>query len=464
MAKRRRTTRRAVKRSAKRSAKRGAYKSRKTHLKSRGRTQRGGEGWKDKVEAAARDKAAAATELLKEKFYNFTENVSAATMLMGALNTTINVFITVANAIFSLMVMGLILATVASNPREFATAASNEMKNKVSKQFATLKEKMKELIGDNERLNGCINLFENGITSGTITIQQDTSNTSDVGKTCIYSPGIATEQGPAKSYQALIVGEWDQAEAEAEAEENVYGQPMYLIWVNGGGLNPDRVFKNTIKIVSNEKDKGEFTKLANNRIGQQKVTMEQAREFYGLNQIPESSLDENTTPVQTNQTDSDEQNISGNLFVRKFTSLIRELRGSPDKKKFVIDAFEGFVAVSKSKLNRLINGVVSDKDKDKDKNNMKLCIIELKDFLKEKIKKQIELLRNPANGKGDITSASSAPLESSEPSEPSASSAPLASSASSAPLASLASSASGLFENGKNMMSKFTSFSNRFGG
>ena len=262
------------------------------------------------------------------------------------------------------------------------------MKNKVSKQFATLKEKMKELMGDDERLNGCINLFESKITSGTVMIQ-DTSNTSDVGKTCIYSPGIATEQGPAKSYQALIVGEWDQA----EAEENGYNQPMYLIWVNGGGLNPDRVFKNTIKIVSNEEEK-EFTKLAGNRISQQNVTMQQAREFYGLNQIPESSLDENTTPVQTNQTDSDEQNISGNLFVRKFTSLIRELMGSPDKKKFVIDAFEGFVAVSKSKLNRLINGV-SDKDKDKN-NDMKVCIIELKNFLKEKIKEQIDLLRKPA--------------------------------------------------------------------
>ena len=168
--------------------------------------------------------------------------------------------------------------------------------------------------------------------------------------------------------------------------------------------------------------------MEGNRIGQQYVTMQQAREFYGLNQIPESSLDENTTPVQTNQTDSDEQKISGNLFVRKFTSLIRELIRSPDKKKFVIDAFEGFVAVSKSKLNRLINGV-SD-------NDMKVCIIELKDFLKEKIKEQIDLLRKPATVLGDTTS---------EPSEPSAS------------------SALGLFKNGREMLNKMPPFGNPFG-
>ena len=385
MAKRRRTTRRAVKRSAKRSAKRGAYKSRKTHLKSRGRTQRGGQGWKEKLEAAAREKAeaaAAAAAALREKTAALQKEgqdfITKKTSDFSTGSTVIEVGVAIANiipkifnAVFSLMVMVYILSTIARNPRAFAGAAKEEL----IKKLADLKKRMEELPG----LKDCINIFESKIqTQETMNPPSSPPPESNVGKTCIYSPGIGS-----LSYQALIVGEWDQA----KAKEYDYDKPQYLIWVNGGGLDPEYVSKDRediIKIVSNEKDEGEFNKLEGNRIGQQNVTMQQAREYYSLTSESLEPTDGPAPPIIL----PEQQETIVDMLKRRAT----EFSKATDKKQFIVGAVNGYIAASKLMLERFTERVQDKQLKD--------CIQSIKEALTQQIKSQVAELKRKLSGIG----------------------------------------------------------------
>lgn len=395
MAKRRRTTRRAVKRSAKRSAKRGAYKSRKTHLKSRGRTQRGGEKkWyemlNEKAEAAAaaaREKAEAAGSYLtplKEKAQGVLtdglSNVSAGTAVINVGVAIANIIPKIFNAVFSLMVMVYILSTIARNPTAFAGAAKEEL----IKKLADLRERMKGLPG----LKDCINIFESKIqTQVTMSPPSPPPPESNVGKTCIYSPGIATTKGTL-SYQALIVGEWDQA----KATEYDYDKPQYLIWVNGGGLDPEYVSKDRediIKIVSNEEDEKEFNKLEGNRIGQQNVTTQQAREYYSLTKSLEPT-DGPAPPIIL----PEQQETIVDMLKRRAT----EFSKATDKKQFIVGAVNGYIAASKLMLERFTERLNDEE--------LKKCILRIKEALTQQIKTQVAELKSKLSGISDSDSDS----------------------------------------------------------
>ena len=342
MAKRRRTTKRAMKRSAKRSAKRGAYKSRKTHLKSRGRTQRGG-------------------------IFGF----SAGTAVIDVGVAIANIIPKIFNAVFSLMVMVYILSTIARNPRAFAEAGNEHLKAKL----ADLKKRMEELPG----LKDCINIFESEIqTKVTMNPPSPPPPESNVGKTCIYSPGIGS-----LSYQALIVGEWDQV----EAAKNDYGKPMYFIWVNGGGLDREPVFQNTIKIVLNEQDKEEFNKLEGNRIGQQNVTMQQAREYYSLTKSLEPT-DGPAPPIIL----PEQQETIVDMLKRRAT----EFSKATDKKQFIVGAVNGYIAARKLRLERFTERLNDD--------DLKNCILRIKEALTQQIKSQVAELKSKLSGIGDDSS------------------------------------------------------------
>ena len=358
MAKRRSATRRAVKRSAKRSAKRGAYKSRKNQRNSRGRTQRGG------VFGALISKA---TDAMTAASSNF----SAGTALLNVGQSIANIIPKIINGVFSLMVMVYILSAIARNPKAFADSAQEDLKAKLE----DLKKRMADFVKGNDALKDCITTFESNIQNAKLNPPSPPPPESNVGKTCIYSPGISTQQGPAKSYQALIVEEWD----EAQAAENDYGQPMFLIWVKGGGLTPEIVSKDKIIIVS-ETEK-EFTDLANNSIGQQQVTMEQARAHYEL--PPPQNTPVAVEPIIT---PPEQQETPIDILKQR----AQEFSQAPNKRQFIIDAVNGYIAASKLRLERVMERVQDPK--------LKRCIQIIKAELTQQIKSQVAELKSKLPG------------------------------------------------------------------
>jgi hypothetical protein len=330
--------------------------------------------------AAAREKAEAAGSYLtplKEKAQGVLtdglSNVSAGTAVIDVGVAIATIIPKIFNAVFSLMVMVYILSTIARNPRAFAEAGNEHLKAKL----ADLKDRMQGLPG----LKDCINIFESKIQKEvTMNPPSPPPPESNVGKTCIYSPGIATTKGTL-SYQALIVGEWDQV----EAAKNGYGQPMYFIWVNGGGLDREPVFRNTIKIVPETAE--EFTELVGNRIGQQNVTMQQAREYYSLTSESLEPTDGLAPPIIPQE----QKETLVDMLKRRRNEFLE----ATDKKQFIADAVNGYIAASKLRLGRFTERVQDEQ--------LKRCIQSIKEALTLQIKTQVDELKRTLLEIGDST-------------------------------------------------------------
>jgi hypothetical protein len=350
MAKRRSTARRAAKRSAKRFARRNAYKSRKTHLKSRGRKQVGG-----------------------QKMGSFP-NFSAAKVLLQTLSSILTIIPKIYNAVFSMMVMVYILSTIAKNPMAFANTAYPALKTKLDNKLNDLNVKLKGIMGERtDELNKCIDTFTTKIRNNPKVQQPSLPDiNSDVGKACIYDSGIPNEENTTGKYQALIVDEWD----EKQASEKGYGQEMYLIWVKGGSLFGFPVLKSTISIVS--EDSAEFTGLARYNIGQERDTIEQARAYHILSSSPSTDNTNNDAPP--------EQEESLYEMLQRRTT---EFSAAQNKKQFIVDAVNGYIETSKLRLKR-----ITERFQDEE---LKQCIQLIKDELTKQIKTQVTEMINKLN-------------------------------------------------------------------
>jgi hypothetical protein len=267
-------------------------------------------------------------------------------------------------AVVPLIAMVYILSTIARNPGGM-TGITKTARDTLKEKLADLKNGMAEFVKGRPELESCITTFETNIQNAKLNPPSPPPPQSNVGKTCIYSPGIATTKGTQR-YQALIVEEWDQA----KAEENGYGQPMFLIWVNGGGLSADIVMTDKVKIVP-ETDK-EFTDLAGIHIGQQRVTMEQARAHYEL--PPPQNTSVAVEPLEQQETPFD-----------ILKQRAEEFSQAPDKKQFIVDVVNGYIAASKLRLERVM-GRVQDPV-------LRRCIQSIKEALTQQIKSQVAELK-----------------------------------------------------------------------
>jgi len=177
----------------------------------------------------------------------------------------------------------------------------------------------------------------------------------------------------------LIVGEWDQA----KATEYDYDKPQYLIWVNGGGLDPEYVSKDREDIIKIVPEKAEeFTKLEGNRIGQQNVTMQQAREYYSLTSESLEPTDGSAPPIIL----PEQQETIVDMLKRRAT----EFSKATDKKQFIVGAVNGYIAASKLMLERFTERVQDEQ--------LKGCIQSIKEALTQQIKTQVAELKSTLSG------------------------------------------------------------------
>lgn len=363
MSKRRSATRRAVKRSAKRLAKRSAYKSRKTHLKSRGRTQRGGFG---SLISKGQGLLTAASSSL-----------SAGKTLLNVGQSIANIIPKIINAVFSLMVMVYILSTIARNPKAFAGAAKEDLKAKL----ADLKKRMADFVKGRKELELCITTFEtkvnpvdNTFVPDLLTSDVPPQTNRNIGKAVIY-------YNDKTGYQGVIVGEILPPNEE-------YDVPMYLIWLNGAGYTMPKPVRQVqpennpeFRIVEDVTN-SEFANLSEHKYGQQSGTIDGARNYYGIvspNQGASGAPLPETTDPQTEP----------NLFAL-LKGQMQLFSQAPDKKQFIVDAIKGYIAASKLRLERVMERV---KDAD-----LKRCIQSIKAALTQQIKSQVDELKSTLSG------------------------------------------------------------------
>lgn len=382
MAKPRSATRRAVKRSAKRSAKRGAYKSRKNQMKSRGRTQRGGGMFEDarNAAAAAREKAEAAAAGLIEKgqevMTTTSSTISAGKTLLNVVTSIANLIPKIINGVFSLMVMVYILSTIARNPKAFAGAAKEDLKAKLK----NLKERMADFVEGHGELESCITTFETKVNPNDtsenalplLTSEAPQQTNPNIGKAVIY-------YNDKTGYQGVIVGEILPNEE--------YDDPMYLIWLNGAGYTMPKPVRQSqpvdnpeFRIVEDENN-GEFASLSNYKYGQQTGTIDGARKYYGIVK-PDSSVQVATDAPLPETTDPQTEA----KFIDLLKGQMQLFSQAPDKKQFIVNAVNGYIAASKLRLER-----VTERVKDPD---LKRCIQSIKDELTRQIKSEVETLKS----------------------------------------------------------------------
>ena len=368
MAKRRSATRRAVKRSAKRSAKRGAYKSRKNQMKSRGRTQRGG----------------GPLDYFKKKGEEIKENFSAGKTLLNVGQYIANLIPKIINGVFSLMVMVYILSTIARNPKAFAGAAKEDLKAKLE----DLKERMADFVKGRKELESCITTFETKVNPVDNTSVQDLLTSEapqqtnpNIGKAVIY-------YNDKTEYQGVIVGEILPNEE--------YGDPMYLIWLNGSGYTMPKPVRQSqpvdnpeFRIVEDENN-GEFASLSQYNYGQQTGTIDGARKYYGIVK-PDSSVQVATDAPLPETTDPQTET----KFIDLLKGQMQLFSQASDKKQFIVDAVNGYIAASKLRLERVMERV---KDQ-----GLKDCIKSIKDELTQQIKSQVAELKSTLSEISDST-------------------------------------------------------------
>ena len=395
MSKRRSATRRAVKRSAKRLAKRSAYKSRKTHLKSRGRTQRGG-GMLDDVRnaaaaaaAAAKEKAEAAAAALNDKGQQFitqaSSSLSAGKTLLNVGQSIANIIPKIINGVFSLMVMVYILSTIARNPKAFAGAAKEDLKKKLE----DLKKRMADFVKDRPELESCIKTFETKVNPNDtsenalllLPSEAPQQTNPNIGKAVIY-------YNDKTGYQGVIVGEIPRNEE--------YDDPMYLIWLNGSGYTMPKPVRQSqpvdnpeFRIVEDENN-GEFANLSQYKYGQQTGTIDGARKYYGIVK-PDSSVQVATGAPLPETTDPQTE---PDLFAL-LKGQMQLFSQASDKKQFIVDAVNGYIAASKLRLER-----VTERVKDPD---LERCIQSIKEALTQQIKSQVAELKSKLSEISDST-------------------------------------------------------------
>ena len=276
-----------------------------------------------------------------------------------------------------MMVMVYILSTIAKNPKVFSDRASSDrayfaLQTTLYNKLKVLNAKLKVIMGEDTKLNECIKTFTTKIQNEQKVQPSLPDTNSDVGKACIYDSGIPNEENTTGKYQALIVGEWD----ENQASEKRYGQEMYLIWVKGGSLFGFPVLKSTISIVS--EDSVEFTGLARYNIGQERDTIEQARAYHILSSSPSTDNTNNDAPP--------EQEESLYEMLQRRTT---EFSAAQNKKQFIVDAVNGYIATGKLRLER-ITGWFQDEE-------LKDCIQRIKEALMNEIKIQVTQMKNKLN-------------------------------------------------------------------
>jgi hypothetical protein len=267
-------------------------------------------------------------------------NITAGTTILAIISQIIP---TLSNAVFSLMLMGYLLTMFVNNPKEFTLAFASKYQEKFNK--------IKDSIQNDATLRNIMNRIEKKFKAGSSDIRLPPP-TSNVGKSIIYNLDKMR-------YQGLIVGEIPPNEE--------YGEPMYDIWLKGGGLDElKRVRQNqpptNPEFVFVPETDPRFIAAANNRYGQQKDTIESARQYYGL-----------TTTTAVVPVAEAEQKTLLEIFNEKKSLIIN----SNDKIKTIKEIIQSRIDANKLKLEGLANRIQDPE--------LKADIIAIKDAILNKI-------------------------------------------------------------------------------
>jgi hypothetical protein len=310
-----------------------------------------------------------------------SSNISAGTALLNVGKSIANIIPKIINGVFSLMVMVYILSAIARNPKAFAGPAQEDLKAKLE----DLKKRMADFVKGRPELESCITTFEtkvnpdyNTSVPNLLTSDAPPQTNPKIGKAAIY-------YNDKTGYQGVIVGEILPNEE--------YGDPMYLIWLNGAGYTMPKPVRQVqsennpeFRIVEDENN-SEFASLSKNKYGQQTGTIDGARNYYGIvspNQGASGAPLPETTDPQTEP----------NLFVL-LKGQMQLFTQAPDKKQFTVDAINGYIAASKLRLER-----VTEQVKDQ---GLKDCIQSIKAALTQQIKSQVDELKSKLSGISDLT-------------------------------------------------------------
>ena len=328
--------------SGKRSVKR-AFKKRHTQKRklkmNRRKTQRGGlpvlglGNIKEMGASVLRDKVDTFRATVSTVANNAMASADVYKLLTSMLKNVVNIIPIIIRGVFNLMVMCYILSMFARNPKEFANVFKEQLQGKYDK-----------LKTDNPNLTDLLSRIETKFKSGTVTVQEPPTPppTSNVGKAVIYYNGSI-------GYQGLIVGE--------SGPNEDYGQSMYYLWLKGGGMSMPKPVKKEqnpeFKIIDDETS-AEFMSISGNKYGQQRETINQAREFYG---VRKPGPDKPTAvPPAAPPTEPQEQSLYDRL-----KEQIEMFKAASDKTQFIKDAINGYIEGSKIKIERLIERI-SDSD------------------------------------------------------------------------------------------------------
>ena len=355
-------------------------------MKSRGRTQRGGvlgalfSNVSDVVTNTAQ-KTAAWKEQGQGVMTQASSKFSTGTALLTVGSSIVNLITNIIKAVVPLIAMVYILSTIARNPGGITGPARVTLKAKLE----DMKNGMAEFVKSRSELEPCITTFETKVdATSTVPLltqesQPQPQPNQKIGKAVIYYFGQT-------GYQGVIVGEILPPNEE-------YDDPMYLIWLNGTGytmLKPVRqsqpVDNPEFRIVENENN-DEFARLSKNKYGQQNGTIDGARNYYGIvspNQGASGApLPETTDP----QTEPD-------LFAL-LKGQMQLFSQAPDKKQFIVDVVNGYIAASKLRLERVM-GRVQDTE-------LRRCIQSIKEALTQQIKSQVAELKGKLSEIRDLT-------------------------------------------------------------
>ena len=124
--------------------------------------------------------------------------------------------------------------------------------------------------------------------------------------------------------------------------------------------------------------------MEGNRIGQQNVTMQQAREYYSLTSESLEPTDGPAPPIIL----PEQQETIVDMLKRRAT----EFSKATDKKQFIVGAVNGYIAASKLMLERFTERVQDKQLKD--------CIQSIKEALTQQIKSQVAELKRKLSGIG----------------------------------------------------------------
>ena len=316
---------------------------------SRKRMQRGGQTWRDKAEAALKEKA----------------DKVIANLLASSTEVRVDTLVILIKTVQSLQTMFQIVRTIAEISKIVGEEKKAEMKTKLNKQIEDLKVSMNELTA-NEGLADCFTTLQDKVQTGDVVVKEPQSSDSDVGKTCVF-------QDDKTPYQALVVG--DSFDEE--------GNRVLKLWLNGAGIEPKTIQYYTVS--STVKFVGETSNAfmdAIGKYGQSPVTIEDARIFY---KIPAPGAGAIPAPGAVAETQSSPEEEGKSIFEQLkelFTMFISS--SLSDKKQTLLDMISGLKSKFLDNLNRFSNRL---QDKE-----LKECIKQINKALTEKIREKLESL------------------------------------------------------------------------